>query len=1830
MSISEMPNSLEGIAIIGMTGRFPGAKSIDEFWHNLRDGVESTVFFTDEELLEAGISSAVLNDPNYVKAGAILEDIELFDAAFFGFSPKEAATLDPQHRIFLESAWSALENAGYNCETYPGRIGAYAGTGWNSYLAFNIAPNRDFLESLIGQQTLIGNDKDFLTTRVSYHLNLKGPSINVQTACSTSLVATNLACQSLLNYQCDMALAGGVTTSVPQKTGYFYQHGGVLSPDGHCRAFDAKAQGTFPGYGVGIVVLKRLEDALADGDCIHAVIKGSAINNDGSLKVGYTAPSVNGQKEVIAEALALADIEPETVSYIETHGTGTALGDPIEIAALTQVFRASTDKKGFCAIGSVKTNIGHLDTASGVTGLIKTVLALKHKQIPPSLHFEQPNRQIEFANSPFYVNTTLSEWKRNGTPRRAGVSSFGLGGTNAHVILEEAPILPESSSSRPWQLLVLSAKTDSALKSATANLVDYLKQHPDLKLADVAHTLQCGRQAFEHRQTVVCHDIADAIAALQDPKRVLNTVQKTEERPVAFMFPGLGTQYVNMALELYQVEPTFRQQIDYCCEFLKPLLNQDLRDVLYPNRNSQQQINQESSPGVDLRKMLGRTEAKTDAQINQTYLAQPAVFVIEYALAQLWISWGIRPQAMIGYSIGEYVAATLAGVLSLEEGLKLIAARAEMIQQLPGGAMLAVPLSQTEISPLLSNKLSLSAVNGSSMCVVAGETDAVEALEQQLTQRGLACRRLETSHAFHSVMMEAIAPNLHELVKTFNLQAPKIPYISNVTGTWITAAEATDANYWVKHLCEPVLFAPGVQELWQQQHPILLEVGTGQTLSSFALQCIENNPAINQIVLPSLRYSYDQQPDLPFLLNTLSRLWLAGFQIDWSGFYKHEHRYRIPLPTYPFERQRYWIEPKESIRNDQTNQAAIKQKLDVSDWFYIPSWKRSAPAEYLAQEKLIWLVFIDTCGIGNQIIEQLQEKHQDVIIVKIGEEFCQISDWEYTINPQSRDDYEALLTSIRDSGKIPQQIAHLWNITPQQNIASRLDYFDATQDIGFYSLLFLVQALGEQNINDSLQISVISNDMQQLFDESNLCPEKATILGVCKVIPQEYSHISCRSIDIALPQIGTQQWQQLIDHLLIELGTITSDQVIAYRGNQRWVQYFEPLAIEKPSVSTKLREEGVYVITGGLGGIGLAIAEYLAKTVKAKLVLIGRSELPPKVEWEEFLSSHEQEDFLTTKIRKIQLLEELGAEVVVLKADVANLEQMQNAINEVRDRFGKINGVIHAAGVPGAGLIQLKTTESSAKVFQPKLKGTLVLNAVLQAVNLDFLVLFSSNTAITGGIGQVDYCAANAFLDAFAHYNFYQQQIPTVSINWDWWQWDSWQESLLSFAPTMQAEFKQMRQQYGISFLEGIDAFNRILSKTLPQIIVSTQNLQTAIAEHQVFAVPLFLENSKQSHQSKQAHPRPILGTAYIAPSNAFEQKIADIWQELLGVEEIGIDDNFFDLGGHSLIATQMVSQLRKDFEVELSLRHIFEAPTVSELSLVIEDMLIGELEELTENEAANQVTITPEQQVPQVVNQRRYKLPNNLEIVYQSKAEVDYFYEDIFNNQVYLKHGIKLCDRACIFDVGANIGMFTLFASQQCQNPTIYAFEPAPPLFEILRLNTTLHEVNVKLFNLGISNEPKTATFTFYPHSSGMSSFYAEKEEEKEVLKAIMVNQLERGMNGMNEVMEYADELLGERLREQNFTCQLKPLSEIIREQKVERIDLLKIDVQKSELDVIQGIQEQDWEKIQQIVIEVHDTDGRLENITSLLKKQGYNVVTEQEDLYQHSIMYNVYAIRI
>jgi acyl transferase domain-containing protein len=1350
MNNSDISDHRNDVAIIGVTCRFPGARGIDEFWRNLRDGVESISSFSDDELKASGVNPLLLTNPHYVKSGPVLDDIDLFDASFFELTSREAEITDPQQRIFLECAWEALENAGYDSETYKGLIGVYAGVCANSYLLHNLVPNPTLKEAVRGFQMLIGNDKDYLATRVSYKLNLKGPSVVIQTACSTSLVAVHLACESLLTSECDMALAGAVTIKIPQKVGYLYEAGAIASPDGHCRAFDARAQGTISGSGVGVVVLKRLQDALADGDGIQAVIKGSAINNDGSLKVGYTAPSVNGQAAVIEDALAIAGIEPETVTYIETHGTGTPLGDPVEIAALTQAFRAHTESNGFCAIGSVKTNIGHLDTAAGIAGLIKTLLALKHKQIPPSLNFVEPNPKIDFASTPFYVNSRLSEWQTGGTPRRAGVSSFGIGGTNAHVIMEEPPPIESSGASDGWQLLVLSAKTASALDTMTINLARHLTHYPEQNLADVAYTLQVGRRAFSHRRMLVCRDTGEAAGLLQtlDSKRVFTGFQERKQRPVVFMFSGEGAQYVNMGHELYREEPSFREQLDLCSEILEPHLGLDLRQMIYPHEGAVGESNQ---------------------ALNQTFITQPALFVIEYALAHLWKQRGVTPDAMIGHGVGEYVAACLAGVLSLEDGLSLVAERGKLMQSVPAGAMLAVPLAEKELQPLLGENLSMAAINGISHCVISGPTAEVEKLQKHLAARGVNCRLLPTSHAYHSQMMEHIVAPFTAKVKSVELKPPRIPYISSVTGTWITSAEATDANYWGRHLRQTVRLADGLRELLKEPDYVLLEAGPGQTLTALAEQ--HPDAMAEHLFLSSLCSAHAQSSEMEFSLKVLGQLWLAGIQINWHEFHALQQRRRIPLPTYPFERQRYWVEAPRQVDDAITTRVALDKKQEIADWFYIPVWKQAMPlarsiAGGAASRNSCCLIFVDTCGVGYALAKRMEQAGHHVITVMAGQQFGKRDNGLYTINPRARRDYELLFEEMSNLGRTPEIIAHLWSVTPDDHTLPE-NYFKPT-DLGFYSLLFLTQSLGRQDFAKPLRLYLISNNVQQVESLDVTYPEKASILGPHRVLPQEFPNIICRSIDIIAPQTGTPPEDKLIEQLLAELAVESSDATIAYRGNQRWVQTFEAAPLDE-GVS-RLRQGGVYLITGGLGGLGLQFAEYLARHAQSKLVLVGRSSFPEQEQWSQWLAVSSDHNEVNRKIRKLLEIERAGAEVMIVSADVTDREQMQMTLDRTLERFGALHGVIHAAGIAGGGLIQWKAPETAAKVLAPKVQGTQVLESILKETRLDFLVLCSSTVSLTGGVGQVDYCAANAFLDAFARYHTSKYGVFTVSINWDVWQ----------------------------------------------------------------------------------------------------------------------------------------------------------------------------------------------------------------------------------------------------------------------------------------------------------------------------------------------------------------------------------------------------------------------------------------------------------------------------
>ena len=1506
-----------GIAIIGMVGRFPGARDLDTFWRNICDGAESITAFKDDELEPFGFEATLVKSPNYVKSRGIVEDADLFDPTFFGYSGRDALLMDPQHRLFLESSWEALETAGYDPRTYKGLIGVYGGSTQSSYQPylyghFDLLPNPD------GLQIALGNELPFLTTRVSFKLDLKGPSCPVQTACSTSLVAIHLACQGLLNAECDMALAGGVSLRLPQKTGYAYQEDSILSPDGHCRSFDAGANGTVFSNGIGIVVLKRLDDAMADGDTIHAVIRGSAINNDGARRASFTAPGVYGQSHVISDALAAAAVSPETISYIEAHGTATSLGDSIEIQALSKAFARETDRKQFCAIATVKSNIGHLDAAAGVAGLIKTAMMLRNRTLPPAAMFTRPNPDLQIENTPFFVNTSLKEWKGpDGGPLRAGVSSFGFGGTNAHVVVEEPPAPEPTDESREFQVLVMSAESADGLERYSASLAGHLSRYPKTELADAAFTLQSGRRAFRHRRAVVCRSIEDARGLLdsRDPRLVFSGVHDTHERPVVFMFPGQGSQHVDMARGLYDTEAAFREVVDECAALLTPHLGTDIRQLIFAE---------------------GGASPDASERLTRTGNAQPALFVIEYALARLYMSWGVQPAAMIGHSVGEWVAACISGVVSLADALRLVALRGRLMEEMPRGVMSAVALPEPTLRPMLGSKVWIATINAPAMCVISGAEEDVAAVEAKLRADGIEPQRLQTSHAFHSGMMDPALPKFVEAVSQIKLSAPGIPFISNVTGAPINATEATSPAYWGRQIREAVRFSDGVAALADAER-VFLEVGPGQALSTL----VRRQPGINaQRVVSTLRRPQETAQDESTLAVALARLWVAGVAVNWNSYRGDERRRRIPLPTYAFDRQRFWVSrPKgsaaPSLLPSAPKRASHDRLPDLADWLYAPSWTRVPALRNAAEDPLAtratWLVFADRHGVARACVERLTAAGHDVVTVTEGADCVQIAPGEWTVDPYSRPQFDRLLRELAQANRTPDRVLHCWGVGDAVTPAPGSVVMEREHYVVFWSLTLLAAALADANAG-FVRITTVTTGVQNVTGTEPLRPGKSTVLGLCRVIPQEHSNLPVRSIDLATADAAFADGT--VARILQEASTAAGDPVVAYRSGFRWVETFRPTPLP-PVTSTpaRLRQHGVYLITGGVGDIALNFAEYLASAVDARLVLLGRSGMPEESTWDEYLRTHPAGDLTALRILRLRKIQQLGGQVMVVQANAANRQQVAAAFAAAEQRFGAVNGVIHAAGlVTGDAFRTVLETDDDivTRQFEPKVTALAVLDDAMRGRQLDFCMLVSSLSVILGGLRYAAYAAANTYLDAVAHERNRTSAYPWITVNWDGWL-RAEDEAALKKANRPVSGFV-------MTGAEGADAFGRILGYDAgDQIVVSTGELQpridqwvklTAVSDPAVTPAPA---------ADVVRLPRPNLQTEYVAPRTELERTLAGIWQNLLALDRIGVNDSFFELGGDSLLGIQLTSTVKKQLGAKVSAVTLFEAPTVAALASLIE-----------------------------------------------------------------------------------------------------------------------------------------------------------------------------------------------------------------------------------------------------------------------------------------------------
>ncbi|OZI35098.1 hypothetical protein CAL29_14780 [Bordetella genomosp. 10] len=1485
------------IAIVGMAGRFPDADNVDAFWANIVRGHESVVSLTDEALLGAGVPAAVLGDPDYVKAGIPLADYDRFDAAFFGYSPREAELIDPQQRLLMECAWQAIEHAGYDVDRLQGVAGIYAGTGPNLYLLTHLGPRFE-LGAAAGiaewLSLMNGNSGNSLTGQIAFRLNLRGPALTVNAACSTSLAAVHLAARALLNEECDVALAGGAWINLLQRMGYRYQEGAILSRDGHCRAFDAGASGTLLGSGAGVVVLKRLRDALRDSDTVHAVIRGTAMNNDGTDKVGYTAPSVSGQASVIRGALAMADVPPETIRYVETHGTGTILGDPIEVTALADAYGKGLPAAS-CAIGSVKTNIGHLDAAAGVAGLIKTVLAIKHGVLPPSLNFQTPNPRMNLDTTPFYINTSATPWPDAALVRRAGVSSFGIGGTNVHVVLEQAPVAAAAGAAQrafaapagQAVLLPLSARTASALTAKREELAAYLRSAcaaPEgaAGLQDVGYTLRVGRRRFGYRSVTVARLPEQAAASLDasTPTADAVTIQGralSASPSVALLFPGQGAQHAGMGRVLYARDTVFRQTVDTCSELLRPWLGLDLRTLLYPDQDA---------------------AAQAEQRLAQTDMTQPALFVVEYAAARMWQHYGLQPDAMLGHSIGEYVAACVAGVFSLPDALAIVAMRGKILQQSAPASMLAASLAEDQIMALLPGDCDLAAVNGPGQCVVAGPSASIARLAGDLQQTGAVVRELAVTRAFHSAQLDAVLPAFEQHLRQFELTSPRIPFLSNLTGTWITPDQARDPAYWTAHARGTVRFADCLTALLSKSDRFLLEAGPGESLTNLARRALAAAP---QTDTSSIRAAATlNRPDRPAdadlsLDRCMASLWVSGIDLSEGPYFSGQAGRRIPLPTYPFERLTYWID---APARDSARRIADKPAAS-GIYFYRPVWRQAqalgplSEAELAGARVLLW-------GRGDKWDDALEAR-----LAASGARVARIQEDKAPTRGDPAGYAAALATAIQTLGPI----THIFHTTS----VGAAD--DEALEAGYFSLVELAQAVTRDSAyiaDGGATVIAVTRHAVDVSGAETMEPARATLAGACAVIPLEIPSLDVRVVDIGAA--ASAPAAALGERLVAEVSQPAGTRAVALRGNQRWLLDYEPVTTETASPTSRLRVGGVYVITGGLGGIGAALARHLLVKWQARVVLVSRRPV-------------EQANAQVAALGGVDA--DTAARLMFLQADVTDPVALEAAVAAVLARFGAINGVIHAAGLAGGGMLQGRTRAAMDAVIAPKVAGTRALLAAVMPHAPDFILLCSALAGVTGAYGQADYCAANRFLDATARGA--AADVPILAIAWDAWP------------GVGMAAGQRLAPGVGLTLEQGLNAFEQCLAGMEDTVIVSSLPLSTQFAR----ARGMDLAAALPAHvaQARSAQGRPPLETPYIAPSTELETELAALWTELLGTSGIGTHDSLFDLGGDSLLAVQLLVRARDRFGVALHPAEFFKSPCIAGLAELVETRLIDALE---------------------------------------------------------------------------------------------------------------------------------------------------------------------------------------------------------------------------------------------------------------------------------------------
>ena len=1567
----------EPIAIVGMSCRFPGGATTPErFWVLLREGISAiTEIPADrwdvDEYYDADPTSSGKMHTRY---GGFLDEVDTFEASFFNIAAREAVSMDPQQRLLLEVSWEALESANIVPATlFDSSTGVFIGIGGSNYKSLMIE-NR----SRIGKTDLYdlsGTDVSVAAGRISYILGLMGPSFVVDTACSSSLVSVHQACQSLRQRECDLALAGGVGLLIDPNEMIGLSEGGMLASDGSCKTFDANANGYVRGEGCGMIALKRLSDATADGDNILAIIRGSMINHDGHSS-GLTAPRGPAQVSVIKQALHRAGIAPDAVSYIEAHGTGTPLGDPIEMDSLNEVFGQRTEPLW---VGSVKTNIGHLEAAAGIAGLIKVVLMLENKQIPPHLHFKTPNPYIDWKNLPVKIPTTLHAWDDKTLKERkriAGVSAFSFSGTNAHIILSEAPssepISNHAAVERPWHLLTLSAKNEESLANLVGRYQAFLLT-TDTNLADICHTANTARTHFSHRLALLATSrlqMQAHLAAYKEGSVSLSINQgcvpsNIRAPKVAFLFTGQGSQYVQMARELYGTEPTFRNCLDHCAEILQSIFSSrsspwgnPLLSVLYPDHESN--------------------------EIDQTAYTQPALFAVEYALTQMWRSWGIEPDIVMGHSIGEYVAACVAGIFSLEDGLKLAAERGHLMQALPqDGEMVAISASLQEVSSAIQSNhgVVIAAVNGPQSVVISGDRQAVQVFTNTLERQGIRCKRLSVSHAFHSPLMEPMQQEFAQIAREINYSPPKIALVSNLTGDLIADESSLEEGgiaspaYWVNHVCNPVRFADGVATMQAQDVRVFLEVGPKPTLSGLVQQYFDEVAHSDRpVIIPTLR---PNQPNWQTLLESLGQLYALGVQVDWVGFDGDYARHKVRLPTYAWKRQRYWIEKQAASLLETTEirpATAIVEHLEqgnvpeivdllggtdvlsdeareflpsiiellvakqreqatqvpIYDWLYEVVWKpqlltlSTLPA--VATEGRQWLIFADASGHGEALAAQLRQQGDITTLVYTGQQYHSANNTEgdtpyFLIDPTQGEHYERLLAALPPL----YGIVHLWSLDiPRLDRVS--DLIENVQ-LGSGTLVYLLQTVVQLETPTPSLWLVTSNAQAVRKDDSVVGVLQSPLWGMGKVIALEHPELNCVSIDLDGEGLPDEQAKFLAAELRaaseFRHTTIPQESQVAWRNRTRYVARFKRYQ-KHPATSPKMliRPDATYLITGGFGGLGLLMARWMVEQGATHLVLMGRSQPKPAAQ------------------QQLQEIAALGATVTVAQADVGIRSQVVDVLAQIEKAY-PLAGIIHTAGILDDGILLQQNWARFSKVLTPKLEGAWHLHTLTEKMPLDFFVCFSSIAGLLGNGGQANYAAANAFLDAFAHHRRIQG-LPALSINWDAWS-KVGMSARLKQASSQSAVVRQDSSTLEIAPAQGLQLFAYLLQQPSAQIAaISTDGLRTMYDTGSAFFALLDLDRSSSTAQ-EQSTPRHKVEPTLLEqlqqarPKEREKMLLRHLQSQIAAVlrspELPAVHQPFTELGMDSLMSLELRRRLEESLQIQMPATLAFDYPMVDRLA---------------------------------------------------------------------------------------------------------------------------------------------------------------------------------------------------------------------------------------------------------------------------------------------------------